>query len=85
MMARIFFLILFGLAAAVHIDTHIGKKQKKAIGWVIVFSFCLLVQNFLSDYIPHTGENITILTTVSILGYSLRPAILILYIIIVSP
>ena len=78
-------LILLGLVVAVRIDTHIGRKQKKAMRWVIAFSLCLVAQNCLPEYIPYIPENRTIHTTLSALGYSLRPAILLLYIIIVRP
>ena len=78
-------LILLGLAVTVRIDTHISLKQKKAMRWVVAFSLCLVVQNFLPDYIPYVEENKAVHTTLSALGYSLRPAILLLYIVIVSP
>ena len=78
-------LILTGLILAVRIDEHISKKQKTAMHWIIAFSLCLIVQNILPERIPYTVANKTIHTTLSALGYSLRPAILLLYIIIVSP
>ena len=78
-------LILLGLAVAIRVDSHVGRKQKKAMRWVIVLSFCLVVQNVLPDQIPYIGANRIIRTTFSALGYSLRPAILLLYFIIVSP
>ena len=78
-------LILLGLAVAVRIDAHVGRKQKKALWWVIVFSLCLVVQNILPEYIPYEVEYKTIHITLSALGYSLRPIILLLYIMIVSP
>ena len=78
-------LILLGLAVAVRIDSHISRKQKRAMRWVIAFSLCLVVQNCLPEYIPYIPENRTIHTTLSALGYSLRPAILLLYIMIVRP
>ena len=78
-------LILLGLAIAVRIDTHIGKKQKTAMRWVVVCSLCLVAQNCLAELVPYIVEYRTIHTTISALGYSLRPAILLLYIIIVSP
>ena len=78
-------LILLGLIVAVRLDTHISKKPKTAMHWIIVFSLCLVAQNCLTDRIPYVAENRTIHTTLSALGYSLRPAILLLYIIIVSP
>ena len=78
-------LILLGLVVTVRIDTHISLKQKKAMRWVVAFSLCLVVQNFLPDYIPYVEENKAVHTTLSALGYSLRPAILLLYIVIVSP
>ena len=78
-------LVLLGLTVTIQIDTHIDKKRKEAMRWVIAFSLCLVAQNCLPDRIPYVEENRTILTTLSALGYSLRPAILLLYIIIVSP
>jgi len=68
-------LILIGLMVAVRIDTHIGKKQKTATHWAIVFTFLLVVQNVLPDRIPYVEANKAIHTTLSALGYSLRPAI----------
>ena len=78
-------LILLGLTVALRIDKHIGKKQKTAMRWVIVLSLCLVAQNCIPEQIPYVMGNRTIRTMLSALGYSLRPAILLLYIIIVSP
>lgn len=78
-------LILLGLAFAVRVDSYLGPKQKAAMRWVIALSFCLVVQNCLPEMIPYTVEYRTVHTTLSALGYSLRPAILLLYIMIVSP
>ncbi|MBR3015814.1 MAG: histidine kinase [Clostridia bacterium] len=78
-------LILLGLALAVRFDSYIGSKQKKAMRWVIVLSLCLVAQNCLPVWFPYVQKNRTFHTTLSVLGYSLRPAILLLYIIIVSP
>jgi len=50
-----------------------------------VFTFLLVVQNVLPDRIPYVEANKAIHTTLSALGYSLRPAILLLYIMLVSP
>ena len=71
-------LILTGLIFAVRNDEHINKKQKTAMHWVIALSFCLVVQNVLPERIPYVEANKTIHTTLSALGYSLRPAILLL-------
>lgn len=79
------FLHLIGLAFAVLMDEHIGKKRQAIMLAVIVFDFLLIVQNYAEYRLVVGAPHILLRTCVAIFGYCIRPVILALFMMLVSP
>ena len=73
------------LLLAVHLDQYLEKKQKKIMYLIAILVFTLILQNTLDTWMYLAGKPILLRTTVSIIGYALRPAILALFLHIISP
>ena len=79
-------LVLTGMTLAVIADAYIGRRHKIILYHVIVLSFLLIIQNNISDYsfLWKQGPSITFRTASSVLGYSIRPMFLVLFLGIVD-
>ena len=73
------------LLLAVHLDQYLEKKQKKIMYLIAVLVFVLILQNALDTWVYLAGKPILLRTAVSVVGYALRPAILALFLHIISP
>ena len=73
-----FTLLLIGLGLTVLTDTYINRLHKKILLLIMVLATTLIAQNaadYLLAYTPHT----VLRTVASIYGYSMRPAIIVLF------
>ena len=78
-------LLLFGLTAAVAIDPYLRKQQKRTMLGICVLVFVQMGQNYL-DYVLATGTPaIGLRIADSILGYCIRPIVLLLFLHVVRP
>ena len=74
-----FLLILIGSAIVVLIDPYIKKRDRRLMLMIIVSTFILLLQN-VADYMLDTMIPVPyVRTIVSIIGYCLRPLIILLF------
>ena len=78
-------MLLTGLFIAVGIDPYIQKKQRRIMLIVCVLILSLIVQNYLDYYLTIRQPAIAFRIITDIYGYSIRPAILLLYLYIISP
>ena len=78
-------ILVFGLTPIVVRDSYLTKKQKRIMLWIISLIGVLIAQN-VADYILQTAVSIPYLRTLeSIVGYSVRPVIIILFCKLVKP
>lgn len=77
--------LLIVLFFAVRLDNYLNKRQKRVMYIITVLVLSLVIQNYLDTCLYHHG-NLAILRTInSIYGYSVRPAILAMFLYIISP
>ena len=76
--------LLTVLAFAVRLDDYLDKRQKRAMYIITVLVLTLVIQNYLDTWLYHHGNPITFRTVVTIYGYSVRPAILAVFLYIIS-
>ena len=79
-----YILILFGLALAVITDTYIDKKQKSLMLAVLMLSTLLVLQNAADYLLFKSTSHVMLHTFTGILGYSIRPAIIVVFCSIIS-
>ena len=78
------FLQLFVLALAISIDVYISAGQRRTMKMIIALTFLLVVQDGLSYLLDLAGTYPFERTLAAILGYSIRPLILLLFILFVD-
>ena len=66
-------------------DRFVDKKRKRIYIGLVLLVLLLIFQNYLEYYLIEYVTQITARTFVSVLGYSIRPAIIALFIFLVSP
>jgi len=71
--------LLLGLAVTVAIDPYISRKHRFVMGLIIALSIVLIAQNLLEDWLAAGSPRPLLRTAVSVLGYTLRPVFLILF------
>ena len=76
---------LFGLSFAICVDYHLDKRQRAFFGAVIVCSFSLVLQNYAEYLLEQTEPHIMLRTAIAVMGYSIRPVIIVLFCNIVEP
>ena len=74
-----------GLAFAVTVDAYFGKRQKLAFTLILVLVLGLIIQNFFENWIAAGFPRDRLRTLLAILGYTLRPVILLLLFYVVEP
>ena len=77
--------LLVGLAVTVALDPYISRKHHKVMLLIVALSAVLIGQNLLSDYLETEVSLPMLRTAVSVLGYTIRPIFLILFLYIVQP
>lgn len=73
------------LAFAIAVDGYFEKKQKRIFLLILGLVFLLITQNYAEMLTCAGPPQILLRTLLSILGYSLRPAILLLFFYLVEP
>ena len=77
--------LLAALAFTVRIDPYIRRQDRRTMLLISVLVFCLVAQNYVEYRLAMSAPKIVARTLVSSLGYSVRPAILVLFFHIVRP
>ena len=78
-------ILVLGLTPIVARDSYLNKQQKRIMSWIIALIGVLIAQN-VADYILQTAVSMPYLRTLeSIVGYSVRPVIIVLFCILVKP
>lgn len=77
--------LLIGLTITVVIDLYISRKHRTIMLIIIGLSFVLIAQNIFEDYLAAGEPHVLMRTAVAVLGYSIRPVFLILFLYIVRP
>ena len=78
-------ILMFGLTPIVARDSYLNQQQKKNMSWIIGLIFLLVIQN-VADYILQTAVSMPyVRTLVSILGYIIRPTIIVFFCKLVKP
>lgn len=70
---------LVGLSVIISLDTYMDKRRKGIFIAVIVLVFLQIMQNLTEFYFTEYYTNPPVRTIFAVLGYSLRPAILVLF------
>ena len=79
------FFLLAGLFFTVGIDSYIQKRQKRIMLLLSGLVLSLVVQNY-AEYLLVVGKpNTELRTVVASVGYSVRPVILLLFLVIITP
>lgn len=76
--------LLVGLTVTVALDPYISRKHHNVMLIIIALSIVLIGQNLLSDILETGAPRPMLRTAVSVLGYTIRPAFLILFLYIVQ-
>ena len=78
-------ILVFGLTPIVARDSYLNKNQKYIMLWIIGLIGVLIAQNVV-DYVLQTAVSLPYLRTLeSIVGYSVRPVIIVLFCKLVKP
>ena len=77
--------LLVGLAVTVALDPYISRKHYRVMLIIIVLSAVLIGQNLLEFILQTEFFRPMLRTAVSVLGYTIRPVFLILFLYIVQP
>lgn len=77
--------MLIGLTITVLIDPYISRKHRWVMGIILFLSAVLIEQNLLSADLENGEPHVLLRTAVSVLGYTIRPVFLILFLYIVQP
>ena len=78
------FLQLVGLLFAVVIDPYIRRTHRRWFLIIIALVFCLVLQSLSEDWVEDQGNMWFIRTLISVIGYSIRPIIIILFLKIID-
>lgn len=77
--------LLTGLTVTVTIDPYISRRHRHIMLLIILLSFVLIAQNIVEDWLSNGELHSLIRTATAVLGYSIRPVFLILFLYIVQP
>lgn len=80
--------MLIGLAATVMHDPYISRGHRRVMLVIILMCACLIVQNYADSVLGYSAAGsalIRLRTLVSVIGYSLRPVVIILFFYVIDP
>ena len=77
--------LLLGLTITVLIDPYISRKHRVVMGIILFLSAVLIEQNLLSVDLENGEPRVLLRTAISVLGYTIRPVFLVLFLYIVRP
>lgn len=78
------FIIIVGMMLSILIDSYISKKNRGILLIIIILILCLIVAEYLEFMFEIDGTRIIGRTLAAIIGYSIRPIILLMYIYIID-
>lgn len=78
-------MMLLLLTFTIHVDKYMDKRQKRTMFVICALVFTLILQNFLENRLSLAKNGILLRTLASIYGYSVRPAILAMFLCLVWP
>ena len=92
-MTKVYGIIIFGTLMALLVsflvmlvlDSYTSKKRKSIYAVIIALMFVLILQNLISYYLTYYVKAVPWRIFVSVLGYSIRPAIIALFIVLFRP
>ena len=76
---------IMGMVFAVLGDSYISKSHKRVLLIIASLELSLIVQNYVENILAVGETRVLIRTLVSIYGYSVRPAILVLFLRVINP
>ena len=76
---------IIGFFVMIGLDSYTDKKRKKLFVAIIVLVFFHIMQNYIEYFLIKYYPASTLRTVVSVFGYSIRPAILVLFAYLISP
>ena len=79
-----FIMILIGLAFTVITDTYIVKSQKQLMLAVLILTIILVIQNTADFFLGFDESKVMLHRIFAVLGYTIRPAIIVLFFDIVN-
>ena len=74
-----------GLAFAISVDAFFSKRQKRVFLLALFLVLCLIAQNYFENLVASGAPQDRLRTVLSILGYTLRPIILLVLYYVVDP
>ena len=77
--------LLLALLLGIWLDPWLSREQKRSMHIIVGLVFLLILQNYLEYLLSLFMGNTTLRTAMSVLGYSLRPAILVMFCMLVAP
>lgn len=77
--------LLFALLLTVWLDDYLSRERKRAMIVIIALVFILLFQNYWDNRLSAAAAYNALRIPLSVLGYALRPAILVMFLYIVKP
>lgn len=77
--------LLIVLFSSVRLDNYLDKRQKRFMYIITVLVLTLVIQNYMDTWLYHHGSLTMLRTINSIYGYAVRPAILAMFLHIISP
>ena len=78
-------MLLAGLSVILGLDPYTDKKRKTIFGFIIILVFMLIMQNFCEYWLAEYFYAPTLRIFFAVLGYSLRPAIILVFAYLVYP
>jgi signal transduction histidine kinase len=84
MILIVLLLQIIGLTFAVFVDPYIRKSDKRIMGIIILLVFGLIVQNVMGYMVDQKGTMPYVRTWIGIIGYIIRPVIIVLFCYIVN-
>ena len=76
---------LIGFSVVIILDSYTSKQRKIIFAAIIAATFVLILQNYFSYYLTYSVQAVTWRTLVSVIGYSVRPAIIALFAFLFAP
>ena len=79
------FLQITGMVFAVFADPYISKKHKRVLLIIAFLALILILQNYTENLLAAGEAKVPARTLVAILGYSVRPVIIVLFLYVINP
>ena len=80
--------MLIGLASTVMHDPYISREHRRVMLVITLLCACLIVQNYADSVLGYSAAGsalIRLRTLVAVIGYSLRPVVIILFFYVIDP